>query len=67
MSLAEPRKFDALDLPTLGDVIVVDGIDHPVRSSSTLHFHGDDDVLMFELVVRAAAEPRGGSSVDDRR
>ena len=49
------HDFDSLDLPIVGDVVVIHGIDHIVESSKAHRFRTDDGMLVWEYVIHAAA------------
>jgi plasmid maintenance system antidote protein VapI len=58
---SSPTTFDAIDLPALGDLIVVDGFDHHVYSAFRQHYvdpTGGHRVI--ELTIRASTQrPEG--------
>ena len=59
--MSEPDTFDVEDLPSLGDVVVVDGIEHVVYSAHRMHYvepAGDHRVI--ELTFRASTKRSEG-------
>lgn len=55
LALSAMDSFDVEDLPKVGDLVVIQGMDHIVESARAHHFRNDDDVLVFELIIHAAA------------
>lgn len=59
--MTEPSVFDGEDMPSLGDVIIIDGIEHHVYSAHRMHYvepAGDHRVI--EFTTRASTKrPEG--------